>query len=235
MTAERGYFQPNFIPPVGAIIQARLDSERFPRKMFADLNGKPVLQWVIERVRASRLVHHIVVATPDKEICQFAESLGVWGRIENGDPNNVLARYMNTANWAGSEVVVRITGDCPLIDPEIIDNTIKGYLDNRVDISTNVLRRTFAKGMDVEVMHRNVLKRMFHLSDDPKYREHVTLFCYDNPQLFRINSIMDNNDYSRFNLSVDTPKDIDRIKEILSCVSGDVNYQSVIRQLVLRE
>lgn len=226
-TLRSGYSASSDAPIAIAIVQARLDAQRFPRKMFADLCGKPVLWWVIDRLKKSKLLHQIVVATPDKEIAEYAYAQNCWGYLDNGDPNNVLGRYIRAANWSNAELVVRICGDSPLIDPILVDNTIKGYVDNRVDISTNVLRRSYPKGMDVEVLHRNTLKRIYHLTDDPRYREHVTLFAYENPSLFKFYSLIDKNDNSRFNVSVDTQQDLDKIKEIVSCCSEPVSYSDI--------
>lgn len=212
-----------------AIVQARLDSQRFPRKMLADLNGRPVLGWVIDRLKKSKMLHHIVVATPDKEIVEYAQNQGCWAYTATGDPNNVLGRYVLAANWCNAELVVRVCGDSPLIDPELVDNTINGYVENRVDISTNVLRRSYPKGMDVEVLHRNTLKRIYHLTEDPVYREHVTLYAYDNPALFKFHSIYGKNDYSFINVSVDTPSDLDKVRDFVSTKNGDFGYLDVIR------
>lgn len=229
MISTSGFFQSTNVPRTVAIVQARLGSQRFPRKMFADLCGKPVLGWVIDRLKKSELVHQIVVATPDPEIAEYAYSMNCWGYLDTGDPNNVLGRYIKAANWSNAELVVRICGDSPLIDPKLVDNTIKGYVDNRVDISTNVLRRTYPKGMDVEVLHRNTLKRIQHLTIDPRYREHVTLFAYENPSLFKFCGLFGNNDYSYINTSVDTERDLDKMRKIMSCISGDFGFLDVVR------
>uniref|UniRef100_A0A6M3LGW0 Putative cytidylyltransferase n=1 Tax=viral metagenome TaxID=1070528 RepID=A0A6M3LGW0_9ZZZZ len=202
---------------------------------MADLCGKPVIWWVIDRLKKSKLLHQIVIATPDGELAEYAYAQNCWGYLDTGDPNNVLGRYIRAANWSNAELVVRITGDCPLIDPVLVDNTIIGYVDNRVDISTNVLRRSYPKGMDVEVLHRNTLKRINHLTGDPRYREHVTLYAYDNPALFKLHSIYGNNDYSYINVSVDTPRDLDKIRYLLSCIKGDFGFTDVIKNWEILE
>lgn len=215
-------------PVAIAIVQARLDSQRFPRKMFADLCGHPVLWWVIDRLKRSKVLHQIVVATPDKEIAEYAYSQGCWGYLDTGDPNNVLGRYIKAANWCNAELVVRICGDCPLIDAELIDRIVAEYVNSRVDLVTNVARRSFPKGMDVEVLHRNTLKRIYHLTDDPLFREHVTLYIYENPALFVVKNISDKGrDYSYLNVSIDTKADLDRIKRILSCVSEPITHSDI--------
>jgi spore coat polysaccharide biosynthesis protein SpsF len=211
-------------PYVVAIIQARLGSHRFPRKMLADLGGMTMMEYVINRVRQAKTVHQVVVATPDEELHELAYQSGVWGFKEPNDPDNVLARYLKCAAWCDAEIVVRITGDCPLIDPQIIDLCVKGFLEHRCDISTNVLHRTFVKGFDVEVLHRNVLKRIFHLTTDANYREHVTLYAYHNPGLFVWNEVLLNGDFSEYNVSVDTPDDLDLVRQFLSSVGDSVHF-----------
>lgn len=240
MIANGGYSRlRSFEPQVHAIIQARLGSKRFPNKMLADLGGRPLLEWVVRRVKQSKLISHVIVASPDKQLVDMATSLDAWGFLDKGDPNNVLSRYIGAANFSGADIVVRITGDCPLIDPEIIDNVVKGYQNNRVDISTNVLRRSFVRGTDVEVFHNSTLKRMLHLTEDTNYREHVTLYAYDNPQLFKFHSVMDNIDNSRFNVSVDTPNDLDRLAKLVNCYHDkyqddtiSITYEQIVNWFV---
>jgi spore coat polysaccharide biosynthesis protein SpsF len=225
-----GYYRHNGIdyPPVMAIVQARLGSKRFPNKMLSDLCGKPVIQWVCERLKKAKTIHQVVVASPDKEIVELANKLGMWGFHDLGDPNNVLSRYIKASNWSNAELVVRICGDCPLIDPELVDQCVNIYMENRVDIVTNVLRRTYAKGMDVEVMHRNVLKRLIHLTDSTEYREHVTLYAYDNPSLFVFKSVKDFEDLSWLNVSIDTPDDLDRVARFMATLKSDAfNYEDI--------
>lgn len=213
-----------------AIVQARLNSQRFPRKMLADLNGRPVLGWVIDRLKKSKLLHHIVVATPDAEIAEYAQNQGCWAYLDTGDPNNVLGRYVLAANWCNAELVVRVCGDCPLIDPVLVDRLITEYTQLRVDLVTNVARRSYPKGMDIEVLHRNALKRIYHLTNDPLYREHVTLYIYENPALFKIKNVSDGGrDHSYINCSIDTPMDLDKVRDFVSTKNGDFGYTDVIR------
>lgn len=219
-------------PPIAvAIVQARLNSQRFPRKMLADLNGKPVLGWVIDRLKQSKLLHQIVVATPDGELAEFAQERGCWAYLDTGDPNNVLGRYIRAANWCNAEVVVRVCGDCPLVDPELVDGIVAEYANSRVDLVTNVARRSFPKGLDVEALHRNTLKRIYHLTDKPIYREHVTLYIYENPALFIVKNISDNGrDHSFINLSVDTERDLDKLRLIVSNSAQKLGYRDIIRK-----
>ena len=218
-------------PPIAiAIVQARMGAQRFPGKMMADLNGKPMLGWVIDRLKKSKTLHQIIVASPDKELIEYAYAKNCWGFLDTGDPNNVLSRYIRAANWGNAELVVRICGDCPLIDPELVDRIVTEYINSRVDIVTNVARRSYPKGMDVEVLHRNTLKRIYHLTDDPLYREHVTLYIYENPALFKIKNVSDmGRDHSYLNLSVDTESDLDKIREIVSKCRQDFSVDDIVK------
>jgi len=199
--------------------------------MLMDLGGKPVLAHVIDRLKMCRNLHHIIVASPDKELVQLAYDRGVWGYIDTGDPDNVLLRYIKTAGWAGSQLVVRICGDSPLLDPELVDNTLNAYVESKVDIATNVLRRSYPKGMDVEVLHVNTLKRIYHLQNSPEYREHVTYYTYQNPGLFVFKSIYQNRDYSWLNLSIDTQLDLDKIRYMIinSGYDGTWDHQRIAK------
>jgi spore coat polysaccharide biosynthesis protein SpsF (cytidylyltransferase family) len=213
-----------------AIIQARLNSARFPGKMLADLCGKPVLWHVIKQLKKCEEINQIVVATVNDELISLAFDSGAWGYMYKGDENNVLARYISAAHWSGADLVLRITGDCPLIDPGVVDICVRGYKNNRVDLSTNMFRITYPKGMAAEVIHLNTLKRIFHLTDNARYREHVTLFCYENQALFTFHQVFDSEDNSDINFSVDRLSDLDRVRRFLSSIDGDsFTYKDMVR------
>ena len=216
---------------VVAIVQARMGSERLPGKMMMDLGGKPLLAHVIDRLKLCKTLKSIVVATPDEEIARYAYSRGVLGYQDTGDPNNVLLRYIKAGGWCNAQIVVRVTGDCPFLSPELLDRVVSEYLVSRVDMATNVARRTFPKGLDVEVLHYNTLKRIYHLTNDPLYLEHVTLFCYENPALFRIKNVSDKGrDYSFINLSADTQDDLDMLAILYSTLSQEhFGFADVVR------
>ena len=214
-----------------AIVQARLGSERFPGKMLADLCGKPMLAHVTDRLKKCQTLTNVVVATPDKELAQFAYDHGAFGYLDSGDENNVLLRYLKAAGWCGARLVVRITGDCPLVDPKLVDDMVCTYLSERVDMVTNVFRRSYPKGMDIEVVHTNTLKRIYHFTDDPLYLEHVTLFSYENPALFRIKNVSaGGRDWSWMQLSVDTPRDLDRVAKLVSTLSDNAGVVEIVEK-----
>ena len=202
---------------VVAIVQARMGSDRLPGKMMMDLGGKPLLAHVIDRLKLCKTLKSIVVATPDEEIARYAYSRGVLGYQDTGDPNNVLLRYIKAGGWCNAQIIVRVCGDSPFISPPMIDVLTSEYLQLRQDLVTNVARRTFPKGLDAEVLHYNTLKRIYHLTNDPLYLEHVTLFCYENPALFRIKNVSDHGrDYSFLNMSVDCQRDLDNARKMVS-------------------
>ena len=217
---------------VVAIVQARMGSERLPGKMMMDLGGKPLLAHVIDRLKLCKTLSGIVVATPDDEIAKFAYTFGnsVLGYHDTGDPNNVLLRYIKAAGWVNAQIVVRVCGDCCFIDPVLCDRIVSEYIKSRVDIATNVARRTFPKGMDIEVLHYNTLRRIYHLTEEPLYREHVTLYIYENPALFKIKNVSDmGKDYSFINASIDTKYDLDRAAIVCSQLPRDYGYLDVVR------
>ena len=137
-----------------AIIQARMGSTRLPGKVLKDLEGETVLARVVTRLRRARRIDELLVATTDRamddaivEECQRC-SVPVF----RGDQDDVLDRYFRAAQAAKAKIVVRITSDCPLIDPDITDKTIAAFLESRVDYASNALVRTYPRGLDTEVM-----------------------------------------------------------------------------------
>ena len=170
---------------VAAIVQARLGSSRLPGKVLADLAGDTMLARVVQRLRAARRVDQIVIATTeassDDAIVDEAERLGVVGF--RGPEHDVLARYLGAMRACGADVVVRITSDCPLIDPGIVDRVI-GALTRSRDYASNTHVRTYPRGLDVEAFHAGTLERIARLATSEAAREHVTAFVMERPALF---------------------------------------------------
>ena len=199
------------------IIQARVGSSRLPNKIFLDLEGKPVLARVIERLQNSKFINKIVVASPDKEgddkiedfINDNYKDVGVY----RGSENDVLDRYYQAAEKFKADVVVRITSDCPLIDPEVVDKVIENFLEKKIGYVSNVLgERTYPRGLDVEVFPFTALKRIWLEAKEADDREHVTLYLRKHPELFRAANVKNEEDYSRFRLTLDEEKDYELIK-----------------------
>jgi len=181
------------------------------------ISGKPMLWHVLQRLRRSKLLDEVIVATTikktDQVIIKFAQSLGL--NVYAGSEEDVLDRYYRTAEKYRIEIVVRVTSDCPLIDPQIIDRIISIYLEKRDSLDFIYAGRTYPPGCAAsEVFSFDVLKKDWQEAKSPYEREHVTPFIYCNHQLFRIGQVEYKEDLSHLDLSVDYEKDLKLIREI---------------------
>ena len=202
---------------VVVIVQARMGSSRLPGKVLMDLHGRPLLERQIERLRRSRTVDAIVIATStharDDAIAEVAERVGVG--VFRGPEDDVLARYVGAADAFQADVVVRGTADCPLVDPEVLDRCVERLLeDDDLDYVSNTLQRTYPRGLDVEVLRRSVLERAHHEATDPGDREHVTGFIWRQPERFRLANVVDCEDRSALRWTVDTQDDLDVVRAV---------------------
>ncbi|MHC0061527.1 cytidylyltransferase domain-containing protein [Nostoc sp. UIC 10890] len=197
-----------------AIIQARMGSTRLPGKVMKQLCGKTVLAHVIYRVQACLLVNEVIVATTtslaDDVIVAEAEKWGAkWFR---GSEENVLERYYLAAQEYNADVVVRVTSDCPLFDPEVLSNmlvyfkggTIKGL---QIHYLSNCLNRTYPRGLDTEIFTFKALERAFIEAQEPYEREHVTPYIYGHPDFFSLHNQTNHEDISNYRLTLDTEED----------------------------
>ena len=217
---------------VVAIVQARLGASRLPGKMLADLHGEPVLKWTLCRVAQAKHVDAIVVATPDKRLSDLAYGWGAWGYWWRGDQSDVLGRYAAAAKWCNAEIVVRITGDCPLVDPAIIDQALESLGSH--DFVSTVLRRNqerlrFPKGCEVEVIPNHVLQDVNATTTDVYGREHVTSRLYK-PGAGHVLDLSTPPADPLINWCVDTPSDLDRMRMIFHTV--DEVWKKGYREIV---
>jgi len=210
---------------IAAIIQARLTSTRLPRKILLDLNGKPLLWHVVQRIQQSKNIDHIVLAIPDSpsndELESFVATMG-WAYFR-GSENDVLSRYYHAAIQYNADIIVRITSDCPLVDPIIIDDTINRHFLNRNDYTAVGIEGGFPRGLDVEVVNFESLEFAYNNTVNSQEREHVTLFIYQNPKLFKTHFIEAIGSLKRpeIRLTVDTEEDFILIKHIFSALNND--------------
>lgn len=204
------------------IVQARMTSTRLPGKVLREVAGKPLLEYQIERLRRARLADQIVVATtvnaadePIVALCQRM-SVPVW----RGSEHDVLARYHDAAVAHHADVVVRVTSDCPVIDPQVLDATIGYYLDRRgqLDYASNSLERSFPRGLDAEVFAFKSLAEAFAEAVDEEEREHVTPFLYRRPQRYRLANVACREDFSGHRWTVDTPEDFALISHLIGAL-----------------
>lgn len=206
------------------IIQARMSSSRLPGKMLMQINKKPLLQRVIDRVSDSKKISKIIVATSlnqeDNQIEDYCNSIRT--QCYRGDLNNVVQRYMDIIKNESVDAFVRISGDSPLIPPEIIDKAVNSYKNNDCDIVTNIFPRTYPKGFSVEVISSISFTKMNQsLTKDQK--EHITKKYYDYSNNFKIINFKSSTNYSNINLCVDTNKDLKKISHILS-VNNETSF-----------
>lgn len=207
---------------VGIIVQARMTSTRLPGKVLLPVLGKPLLAYQIERLRRVRGADEIIIATTtnetDQPIMDLCQRLGV--KVFRGSEEDVLSRYFGAAQANDIDIVVRVTSDCPVIDPTVIDDVIHKYQEHLADCDyvSNTLERTFPRGMDTEVFSFELLKKVHVEAKLPHEREHVTPYIYQNPQRFRLLNLAFHRDESRHRWTVDTPEDFELVRRILEAL-----------------
>ena len=200
------------------IIQARMGSTRLPGKVLKEVNGKPLLSYQLERVEKSKLVNKIVIATSDlprdDAIVSFCETYGI--DCFRGSEHNVLSRYYECAKEYGANIIVRLTADCPLSDPEIIDAVIQKFLDDEVSYCANTVpveSATFPDGTDVEVFSMEALTKAFNEVKDIHFREHVTFQFWQTDE-YTSSQYVGCKNLSNYRLTVDYPEDYEVVKFI---------------------
>jgi len=205
-----------------ATIEARMTSSRLPGKVLAPAQGKPMLELMVERLCRVPSLDGIVVATTtndcDDPIEKLADRLGVgcW----RGSEDDVLERILNAAHAHDIDVIVELTGDCPLIDPAIVEDVIQAYRTVGADYCANVLERSYPIGMDTQVFARDILDDVARRTGDPKDHEHVSLYIYRHPELYRLHNLRApaDFDYPDLRLTLDTPEDLRVITAIFDAL-----------------
>jgi spore coat polysaccharide biosynthesis protein SpsF (cytidylyltransferase family) len=200
-----------------AVIQARCGSTRFPRKVMAPLQGRPMLAHIIERVSRATLVDQVVVATTDSSIDDevAALTLASGAGLTRGPEDDVLTRYVMAAREHDAEVIVRITADCPLTDPAVVDSVIRARSRDDSDYASNVEPATFPEGYDCEAFTSACLTRIDQEATLAYEREHVTVRVREHLDAFRTTHVAYGPDLSWMRLTVDVPADLERIARLL--------------------
>jgi spore coat polysaccharide biosynthesis protein SpsF (cytidylyltransferase family) len=217
---------------IGAIIQARMASTRLPGKVLLPLKEKPMLQFQIERLKKSKKLNAIGIATStnpeNKAIIDLANKISV--PVYAGSEEDVLDRYYQAAKQFKFDVIVRITGDCPLIDPAIVDNVIEKFLADKSDYTNNVDPPTYPDGFDTEVFTFAALEKAWKEAKAQHHREHVTAFIRET-EGFRKTSIKYPIDLSKLRLTVDNKEDLDVITKLVSMLPDNFSLQDVLKAL----
>lgn len=198
---------------VVAIVQARTSSTRLPRKVLLEIAGIPMLTWTLTRLQRATRLDEVIVATTtddaDEAVARIAEAQGL--RVWRGSRDNVLLRYAEAAEMADADVVVRVTSDCPFIDPEIVDEALSAWASDSLDYFSTA---GFPRGLDVEVMSRAALRRAVLDATLEHERAHVTPYLYQNPATFRLGALTNPVDMSEHRWCVDTMEDLEFAREV---------------------
>ena len=201
---------------VNAIIQARCGSKRFPNKVFSDIDGRPLLWHVVNRLTYAELIDEIIVATTGNRIDDSIEN---WCQKENvkcfrGSENDVLNRYYCASLTYPSDVIVRITADDPFKEPKVMDEVIEKLVKENLDLVTNNYPPSFPEGLDCEAFTYKTLEKMEKSTKDEFEREHVTQYVYHNPDLFKIGNVKSDRQLSDYRWTIDTNEDYAMVKAI---------------------
>lgn len=206
----------------GIIVQARMGSSRLPGKVLLTVAGKPLLAHLLDRLAQCRKTDQVIVATSDKPgddpIAQFCQSRDM--AVFRGSENDVLSRYYEAAKRFDLQTIVRITGDCPLIDPDVVDQIIAFFYDKKLDYASNTIERTYPRGLDCEVFSFTALEKTFGEASANAEREHVTLYIYRHPELFSLGHVRNKTDESGHRWTVDTTEDFELIKKLLESLDS---------------
>ena len=221
---------------VPAIIFSRMGSSRLPGKALRNIAGEPLIKRVINRVSKVKNLSTIVVATSnsrtDDGLTQYIQSLNI--EVFRGAAHDVLNRAVSCASYLGVDKFVRINGDSPFIDPELLEKGIDMWGDPNLDLISNVFPRTYPVGMSVEIIKTDSLKKILGLTADSCDREHITRFFYKNPEKFRIlNFESGRPDLRKVRLAVDTKEDLERINWLFKELGCLINFEMAAEKSLL--
>jgi len=225
-----------------------MSSSRLPGKVLLDITGKPMLQWVVEQARKAKLVDRVVVATTtdpsDDPIAAFCTDRAI--PFTRGSLHDVLDRYIQAARENAADIIVRITADCPLLDPALVDETVRALLDADLDYAANRLPepwgRSYPIGLDVEVANRAALERAWAEAQEKHHREHVMPYFYDDlaedaftgrppleitatPRGFCIGLLQHTPDYGSLRWTVDTPEDLAAVRALAAILPEGFSWR----------
>lgn len=219
-----------------AIIQARMPSSRLPGKVLKDIDGRPMLAWVVSRASRAKTANKTIIATTvepeDDVVAEYCENNNY--SYTRGSMHDVLDRYYQTAKKFRADVIVRITADCPFIDPAEIDRVVEKFLSAEppLDFAANRLpmERTIPIGLDTEVCTYAALETAWRETKEAHQREHVMPYFYENTNRFHTLHVKHEPDYSHFRWTVDTPEDLELARQIASHFKGrdDFSWQEII-------
>ena len=203
---------------ITCIIQARMGSIRLPGKIMEKMDGeKKVIDYVIEQLKSAKKIDKIIVAIPNlvKDDITYKYLTSKKIQTFRGSSTNVLDRYYQCAKKESASIIVRITADNPLIDPEIVDKVIIKFIENDFDYVANTHPRTFPYGTETEVFSFDALERAWKETDNEFDKEHVTPYFYKNQEKFKIGNLEQEKDLSKYSWTVDYQENLDFVKLIV--------------------
>jgi spore coat polysaccharide biosynthesis protein SpsF len=188
-----------------------MSSTRLPGKVFRPIKGVPMMMHQIARIRRMRNLSDVVVATSvessDDELAEFLGHAGV--NVFRGPLDDVAARFIGALDNNPCDIAVRLTADCPLIDPAVVDAAIDLHVEAGADYTSNVIERTFPRGLDCEVFNPDVLRNLYDQGLSDYEKEHVTVGIYSRPESFHLENLAGPTDRSDLRWTVDTPEDFE--------------------------
>jgi len=219
---------------VFAIIQSRMGSSRLPGKVMADIAGQPMLQRVVERVAHATRLDGMVVATShhstDDAVEHLCQKLNT--NCFRGSEEDVLDRYYQAALRHQVNCIVRLTADCPLADPHVIDRVVGAYNPREHDYVSNIDPPTFPDGLDTEVFSFAALERAWRDAKLPSQREHVTLYIRNHPELFRLANVVNETDLSAMRWVVDEARDLEFVREVYRRLGNNIFFTEDVLRLL---
>lgn len=205
-----------------AIIQARMGSSRLPGKVMTNIAGKPMLYHVVSRVRRARRVDVVAVATSNNSSDDVLASYCVNEGIPcfRGSEDDVLDRFYQAAKYFDADIIVRLSSDCPLHDPDVVDITVNSLLEGDADFVSGGLETTFPDGLDAAAFPMATLERTWREATLTSDREHVTTYIHNNPGLFRSKTIRNDEDLSHHRWTVDEPRDLEFVRAVYALLGN---------------
>lgn len=218
---------------MGVVVQARMSSVRYPEKVLHRVNGKPMLEYLLESLNKCESINRVVVATSNKRsddpVEKFCRHIGV--DCYRGPLDNVAQRFLETINAYKFDAFVRLSGDSPLLDYRLVDRAVRIFQSDHFDLVTNTLKRTFPKGQSVEVLDSRVFRKTYSKMLAPDELEHVTRYFYTHNAEFAIHNFESEKDYGNLELSVNTPEDMRRFQAIINSMERphwEYNFEELI-------
>ena len=214
------------------IIQARTQSTRLPNKVLALINDNPLIWYIIERLKSCETIEQIILATSnreeDKKLIEIANDCKILSFV--GDEKDVLSRFYQAALKFNADPIIRITGDCPLVDPYLLDKMLGFYLENGYDFVSNTIIPTYPDGLDIEIFSFKSLRKTFNEAKLKSEKEHVTPYIWKNPGIFQLYNYRNKEELSNYRWTVDEQLDLELIRQIYSNFKPKIifSFQDVI-------